>query len=141
MKITDPSPRVFIVDDSAIFLNTVVRIITERNRFSIAGTLSHGLKADAEILEANPDILIIDMQMPDKSGIDVIKDLRRSNTNLKVLALSVCEEGDTIAEALKAGANGYLSKLRGIENLIPVMEKLLKGESYFTDEAILLATK
>ncbi len=140
MEITFPQPPdVFIVDDSAVFVHSVIRILTEYNRFRVCGTFSQGVGADSAVLNALPDILLIDMEMPDKTGIDVIKDIRKSNKDIRILTLSVCEEGTMVANAIKAGANGYISKLHGIENLIIIMEKLLKGETYFTDGAILLA--
>ncbi|HYF02036.1 MAG TPA: response regulator transcription factor [Patescibacteria group bacterium] len=134
-------PRIFITDDSQIFITSVQKILSERNRYSVCGTSLSGDEALLKIKETHPDIAIIDIQMPDTSGTEVIAQIRRMNFPLKILAVSVCEEGETIARALKAGADGYLSKLRGIEQLIYVIEKLLDGESYFTDVAIILSNQ
>lgn len=132
-------PRIFIADDSELFITSIERILTEHNHFSICGKAMTGVDALSSIENAAPDVAIIDIQMPGKSGTELIGDIRSLKLSVKILAVSVCEDGATVAGALKAGANGYLSKLRGIEHLLSVIEKILKEESYFTDAAIIIA--
>ncbi len=126
------SLRILIVDDHAILREGLKQILSAEFPsavFGEAGTASEAI----ELLHGNPwNLLVLDITMPGRSGLDVIADARRDQPALPVLVLSAHAEEDYAVRALKTGAAGYMTKNYPPEELLGAVQRLLAGKKYVT---------
>ena len=122
--------KILIADDHAVLRKGLVQILTDEfaeAQFGEAATTAETLDA----LAREPwDVLVLDIFMPGRGGLDVLKDLRQQHPNLPVLVLSSAPEEQLAARTLKAGARGYLNKQAVPEELVKAVRKLLAGGRY-----------
>lgn len=124
--------RVFVADDHAVVRRGVLQILEESPDIEIIGEASTGL----EVLQAMPDqdydVLLLDIAMPDGSGLDVLKQLQTLRPDLPVLILSMYPEKQYALRALKSGAAGYLTKESAPEELTTAIRQVAGGGTYIT---------
>ena len=122
--------RLLIVDDHAVVRRGTMNIIADRFPncvFSEAGTL-HEARL---VLETTPfDLVMLDISLPDGSGIELTREIRASQPDLPVLIVSMHAKLDFIAAAFQAGASGYMSKESGGEGILQAIETVLSGGQY-----------
>lgn len=126
--------RLYIVDDHRIMIDGISALLKNNPAFEITGSHTSPLQALAEVLNAPPDILITDISMSELSGIELTQRLKKSLPSLKVLALSMYNDRETISEMLEAGINGYVLKNTGQEELVHALTKIAAGNMFFSDE-------
>ena len=90
--------------------------------------------AAKEIISLNPDIVLTDINMPEMDGIELTKEIKKNNPNIKVIALSMFGERETISEMLKAGVSAYILKNTGKQELLNAIDKVSNGGTFFSDE-------
>ncbi len=129
------SQRLLIVDDHPLFREGLKAIIARSARFEIvaeAGTARSGLQ---KALDLTPDLVIVDISLPDRSGIDLTRDIRSRVAAARVLIVSMHARVDYIVEAFQAGATGYVVKESAADRLLQALEVVSAGE-YYLDSGI-----
>jgi DNA-binding NarL/FixJ family response regulator len=116
-----------LADDHTILRRALMSMLTERDDMLVVGEASNGDEALAKVIEVNPDVLILDLNMPGKGGLDVLPDIREQSPNTKVLVLTARNEDWYIMQALRAGAHGYILKTADESDLIDSIAKVIYG--------------
>jgi two-component system invasion response regulator UvrY len=124
--------RILVADDHAIVRNGLKQIVSDTTDMIVAGEASNGREALNKALEEGYDVVLLDITMPDRSGLDVLKEIKSQKPELPVLILSIHPEEQYAVRALKAGAAGYLTKESAPEELIRAMQKVSSGDKYVT---------
>jgi len=126
--------RVYIVDDHQMMIDGIKALLANSSDFEIVGEQTNPLFALEDIPRENPDILISDISMKEMSGIELVRKMKISMPQLKILALSMYSDRETISEMLVAGINGYVLKNTGTEELVAALTKIAAGQQFFSDE-------
>ena len=109
-------------------------LLSGESHISIIGESNIPKQAVNEIAEYNPDIVLTDINMPEMDGIELTKAVKKQNPQIKVIALSMFGERETISDMLKAGVNGYILKNTGKQELLSAIDKVSNGGSFFSNE-------
>lgn len=124
--------KILIADDHAIVRQGLRNILMDTPDMDLAGEATNGNEALTKILEDEWDVVLLDMSMPGKTGMEVLKQIRREQKNLPVLILSMHPENQYAIRALKAGASGYITKGCPPEQIITAIRQVSKGGKYIT---------
>jgi len=119
--------RLLLADDHAILLEGLKQLFTLSNDIEVAGEASNGAQVIDLVRQGGFDLLILDMTMPGISGVDLITRIRAHDSKLPILVLSMHNELQIARRALKAGANGYLTKDSDPETLLTATRKTAGG--------------
>lgn len=133
MKSAPSKHRILLVDDHPIMRHGLAQLIKLEPGLDVcgqAGSASEGLKA-IESLE--PDLAIIDLTLPDKSGLELVKDVHAMFPATQCIVLSMHDENLYAERVLKAGARGYIMKETAAENLVNAIQRVLSGSIYVSD--------
>jgi two-component system invasion response regulator UvrY len=122
--------RVLLVDDHAVVRQGLKQILTESIADVEFGDASHGEEALRKARSETWDIVILDISLPGKSGLEVLKALRQAHPRLPILVLSMHPEEQFAVRALKAGAAGYVTKRTAAKDLTAAVKKVLSGGRY-----------
>lgn len=120
--------RILIADDFALVLIAVSTLL--ENSFEVVGTVSDGQAAIDAILELEPDLVILDISMPGKNGLEVARELKSLANPIKIVFLTVHEDDDIVAACVSAGANGYVVKSQMDSDLILAINDALAGRVF-----------
>jgi two-component system, NarL family, invasion response regulator UvrY len=125
--------RVLIVDDHPIFLAGVKETLAREEDVKLVGEASNGHNA-LELARKRPwDVIVLDITMPEKGGVDVLQELRREQPKLPILILSAHPEDQMALRLLRAGASGYLTKEKAPDVLIAAIRKIVGGGKYISE--------
>jgi two-component system, NarL family, invasion response regulator UvrY len=124
--------KVLIVDDHDIVRAGLKQIVAETDDIEAAGEARSGEEAIELVRKGGWQIVVLDLNLPDRPGLDVLTQIRGLAPELPVLILSMHREPSYAARALKGGAAGYVSKDSAREHLLPALRKLARGERYLT---------
>jgi DNA-binding NarL/FixJ family response regulator len=122
--------RVFVVDDHPMMRDGMARLIDSEPGLRCCGGAKSAEEAIDEIGRCQPDIVITDITLPHRSGIELIKDLKAMYPEIRVVVYSMHDEMLYAERALQAGAQGYLMKEAGSEKMLEVIRSALAGETY-----------
>jgi DNA-binding NarL/FixJ family response regulator len=122
--------RVLITDDHSILRRGLIEILMRELKGAVCGEAENAEQVLAQVQSHNWDLVILDVSMPGRSGIDILADLKRLRPKLPVLVLSMHPEEQYGKRVLKAGASGYLNKDSAPEELIRAIGKVLAGRRY-----------
>jgi two-component system chemotaxis response regulator CheY len=120
-----PKKRVLIVDDSN-FLRNSLKSILEQLPFEVVGMVDNGLTAITKYKELKPDVVMIDMIMPQLGGLDCLRLLKKVDPNAVVVMVSSVSSQDTVVSCLKEGAKHYILKPYDANKVKQVMESIFK---------------
>ncbi|WP_281894134.1 response regulator, partial [Micromonospora humidisoli] len=123
--------RVMVVDDHPMWREGVARDLTEAGHLVVA-TSGEGRQAVRVAAAARPDVVVLDLQLPDISGVEVIQGLRAALPRVRVLMLSASGEQQGVLDAVKAGATGYLLKSAAPAEFLDAVRRTAAGEPVFT---------
>jgi len=124
--------RVLIADDHAVVREGLRQILTKQSDMVVAGEAASGSEVLNKIRESNFDVVLLDLTMPGRSGLEILTEIRKENAAPRVLILSVHSESLYAVRALKAGASGYLTKESAPEQLVDAIRKVSGGGKYIT---------
>ncbi|MEH1123539.1 response regulator transcription factor [Micromonospora sp. CPCC 206061] len=123
--------RVMVVDDHPMWREGVARDLTEAG-FDVVATTGEGRQAVRIAGAARPDVVVLDLQLPDISGVEVISGLLVAVPGVRVLMLSASGEQQTVLDAVKAGATGYLVKSASSQEFLEAVRRTAAGDAVFT---------
>lgn len=122
--------KLMLVDDHAIVRQGLIKLIEMISDFKVVAEGSNGREAIDLVKIHRPDIVLMDLNMPDMDGIEACRRIKECDAGAKVIALTVCEEIDRITEALAAGAKGYILKNTDLESLARIIRGVHEGKAY-----------
>ncbi len=131
MPVTKPV-RIFVVDDHPLFRRGLKLGFLEKPGFDVVGDADNGFDAVEAILAAQPDVALIDADMPGLSGIGAIRVLRKALPDIILLILSAYDDDHYMRDAMSAGADGYLLKRIEDQELIRIVDRLCRNEPVFS---------
>ena len=127
--------RLIVVDDHAIVRRGIVQVLSEHPDVQIIAEAHDYASLRAELKKhGEPDVLVMDVGLPGKNGIDILKALREDHPRLKVLMVSMYPEDQYAVRAFRAGAFGYLNKASAPEKLLEALSQVIAGKKYVTPE-------
>jgi len=126
--------RIVVADDHAIVRKGLVQILSDTEHLRVVGEAENAADAMRVVRQESPDVLLLDVAMPGKSGIEALKPLKQEFPRLKILVLSMYPEDQFGVRAIKAGALGYLNKASAPDRLIEAVERVAAGKRYITPE-------
>jgi DNA-binding NarL/FixJ family response regulator len=124
--------RVFIVEDHPIFLEGLTRCLDAEPDFRVVAQSSHGNIDLDELRRLAPDLVLVDVELPDVNGIEVTRRIRRALPELRVVILTAFSDPDLLLEATRAGAAGYLLKHMRPSELVTTLRRIATGEHVVT---------
>lgn len=127
--------RVMIVDDHPLMREGLKAIVQQTDQFTVEAEAGDGLEACTLAMQVRPDVMLVDISMPEKSGIQIMRELRKELPEIRFIVISMHSEADYIVEAFRAGASGYMIKESAAEQLIHGLEAIARGER-FLDNAL-----
>jgi two-component system, NarL family, invasion response regulator UvrY len=122
--------RVFIADDHAIVREGLKQILAESPDIIVAGEAENGVDAIKLFRKSKCHVMLLDISMPDRSGIEVLKQVKKEHPELAVLMLSMHREDQYAIRSLKAGAAGYLTKQSAPRELVTAIRQVAAGQKY-----------
>ena len=123
-------PRVLLADDHLILLDALVQFA--RPQFDVVGLARDGRSLIEMAKQTRPDVIVMDISMPQLNGIDAARILRKELGSAKILFLSMHADLPTVEEAFRAGASGYLVKLCSAEEFVKAVQCVARGTTYIT---------
>jgi DNA-binding NarL/FixJ family response regulator len=124
--------RVILADDHVLVRHGLRLILEENSNLEISAEVGDGLELLSVLQKINPDMIILDVSMPNLRGIEAIPEIRRIRPNVKVLMLTMHKEEDYLYQAISAGANGYLLKDDAEKELFSAIEHIKNGKIYIS---------
>ncbi len=126
--------RVLLADDHRIVRAGLKELLSETGDIAVAGEANDGTEALARIREDEYDVAVLDMSMPGRSGIELIRQVKQEKPRLPILVLSMHSEEQYAVRALKAGASGYLTKESAADQLVTAIRRIAAGGAFVTPE-------
>ncbi|MDI1303495.1 MAG: response regulator transcription factor [bacterium] len=123
--------RIHLADDHQILIDGISNLLQTIPNFEVVGFSLNGTTIYDDVINNKSDILVLDINMPEKDGIEVIKEFSEKGFPCKVIILSSYDELKLIKEIMKLGASGYLTKKCAGENIVEAIEAVSRGEEYF----------
>lgn len=126
---------ILIIDDHPLFREGLKAIIERDSRFEVVGEAGNGREGLQMTKKLKPDMIIVDISLPDRSGIQLTREIRTLLSTTRILIVSMHSKIDYIAEAFQAGATGYVVKESASERLLQGLESVARGD-YFLDSSV-----
>ncbi|MGQ0524783.1 MAG: response regulator [Betaproteobacteria bacterium] len=126
--------RVVLADDHRMVRAGLKEILADTGDIEVVGEATNGHEVMACVREIPFDVLVLDMSMPGRSGIELIRQVKAEKTALRILVLSMHSEEQYAVRALKAGASGYLTKEGAADELVAAIRRIAGGGAYVTPE-------
>lgn len=126
--------RVLLADDHTIVRAGLKELLSETGDIAVSGEANNGAEALARIRAGDYDIAVLDMSMPGRSGVELIRQVKQERPHLPILVLSMHSEEQYAVRALKAGASGYLTKESAADQLVAAIRRIAAGGAFVTPE-------
>jgi len=123
----------FLIDDHPIVRLGLTQMIETQPDLRVCGEIGAREGAVEAVLAAKPDVILLDLNLPDASGMDLIKEIRGAGVQSPILVISLHEELQYAERAIKAGANGFLMKHHSIKNCLQAIRKVINSGSYLSE--------
>lgn len=128
--------RVMITDDHSLIREGLKQLLEFDGSIEVVGEASNGVECLEKLNECNPDVLLLDINMPEKNGIEVLKQMKEDDSNIKVLILTVHNEMDYLMKAVDIGVDGYILKDSESVELKKAIRAVKDGENYIQPSLI-----
>jgi DNA-binding NarL/FixJ family response regulator len=126
--------RVVLADDHVFVRDGIKSLLENEANIEVAGEAIDGADALEVVAETKPDLLIVDIRMPNLTGIEVVEKLRSENNSVKIIMLSMHESEEYVLKSIKAGADGYLLKGSSKEEFLKALHTVAAGGKYFSGD-------
>jgi len=126
--------NVLLADDHTMFVDGIDSILKTESDISVVGKVYNGPDVVQFVKDNKVDLVLLDVNLPDMNGIEVCKALKEQNSETKILAISMFNEESFVTEILNNGAQGYILKNTGREELLKALRTVVGGKSYFSDD-------
>jgi two-component system response regulator DegU len=123
--------RVLIADDHTMFRHTLRKSLGTKRQFQVVAEAANGREVFEKCQENHPDVILMDLQMPNQDGIETTKELREAYPDVGIIALTMHDDDDHLFGALRAGVNAYILKTSSLEELIEHITEIAAGRSMF----------
>jgi two-component system NarL family response regulator len=123
------SLKVLVVDDHALFRRGLQMVLEQEDDIDVIGEAADGAEAVAKAQELMPDVVLMDVRMPKRSGIEATQEIKDLLPHAKILMLTISDEEADLYDAIKAGASGYLLKEISIEEVADAIRSVWAGQS------------
>ena len=124
--------RIYLADDHQVLIDGILAVLKTNPKIEVVGYSLNGMNLVDTVHQKKADILIMDINMPQKDGIEVLKEFSDKGFSCKVIVLSSYDDFKLIKEVLKLGASGYLSKQCGGDSIMEAIESVAAGQDYFS---------
>ncbi|AXA24527.1 MULTISPECIES: response regulator transcription factor GacA [Pseudomonas] len=126
--------RVLVVDDHDLVRTGITRMLADIDGLQVVGEADSGEAALKLARELKPDVVLMDVKMPGIGGLEATRKLLRSHPDIKVVAVTVCEEDPFPTRLLQAGAAGYLTKGAGLDEMVQAIRLAFAGQRYISPQ-------
>jgi DNA-binding NarL/FixJ family response regulator len=126
--------RVIIVEDHTLLRAGLRALLASAEAFEVVGDFDNARDAVRSLATMAPDLVLLDLAMPGMSGVEAITEIRRRDSQVRILVLTIQRAEESIHESLLAGANGYLLKSATQQELLAAMRSVLSGQTYLSPE-------
>jgi DNA-binding NarL/FixJ family response regulator len=123
--------RILVADDHEIVRRGVCALLKSQNGWEVCGEVSDGRQAMKEVSTLNPDVVILDIGMPNLNGLDATRQILKKHPNTRILILTLHGSREVVRAVLRSGARGLLLKSDAAGNLVPAVTALQQGATYF----------
>ncbi|HOY44796.1 MAG TPA: response regulator transcription factor [bacterium] len=124
--------RIMIADDHAVLRDGLRLLLSSYPQFEVIGEADDGMTAVSTALQLKPDVLLLDIAMPNMRGIEAILELKRFEPEIKILVLSMHDREEYVLQAMKNGADGYILKKSAAAELVAALNHVISGEIYLS---------
>jgi DNA-binding NarL/FixJ family response regulator len=124
--------RIYLADDHQVLIDGLVAVLKTNKSFEVVGYSLSGETLVDDVADKNIDVLIMDINMPGKDGIEVLKEFTKKGFSCNVIVFSSFDDIKLIKEVLQLGAKGYLTKQSAGENIIEAINTIYNGEEYYS---------
>jgi DNA-binding NarL/FixJ family response regulator len=125
------SLRVLIADDHPLFRQGIGTVIAAAEEMDVVGEAETGVEAIEQALALQPDVVVMDLQMPERNGIEATREIVSQSPHVAVVVLTMFEDDDSVFAAMRAGARGYLLKGADHEEIVRAIRAVCSGEAIF----------
>ena len=122
--------RIIVVDDHPLFREGIKKIIESTGKYEMVGETGTGLEGLQMAKKLKPDLVLVDMSLPDQTGIELTRDILNFSSEIRILIVSMHSKVDYIVKAFQVGATGYLVKESAVDMLLEGIDCVLKGNYY-----------
>src|SRR6188768_4244551 len=124
--------KVLLADDHAILRDGIRSMISRMKNIEIVGEASNGQEAVDKFMELKPNLIILDISMPEKNGMQVAKEILETSTQANIIILSMYDDEDYINRCLELGVKGYVVKNESGTELELAIQSVIEGNNYFS---------
>jgi DNA-binding NarL/FixJ family response regulator len=126
--------RIFLVEDHPVFRDGLAKLLAAEGDFTVCGEAGDAKQGLKSILKLKPDLVVVDLGLPGKSGLELIKEIRALKIPIKLLVVSMFDEALYAQRVLRAGGDGYIMKQEDPQEIILAIRDVLDGHIYVTED-------
>jgi DNA-binding NarL/FixJ family response regulator len=126
--------RIFLVEDHPVFRDGLAKLLDAEGDFTVCGEAGDAKQGLKSILKLKPDLAVVDLGLPGKSGLELIKEIRALKIPIKLLVVSMFDEALYAQRVLRAGGDGYIMKQEDPQEIILAIRDVLDGHIYVTED-------
>jgi DNA-binding NarL/FixJ family response regulator len=125
----DPPVRILVVDDHALLRQGLVKVLAEERDLQVVGEAANGREAIAKAAELMPDVILMDISMPEVDGLEATRRIKQEMPYVRIVILTIADDDQSLFEAVKSGAQGYLLKNVDPPHLVNTVRRVAAGET------------